>query len=302
MELRQLQAFTTVADHGSFTTAASRLRLTQSAISHQIKALEEACGVVLFDRSSRVVRLTDAGQVFLGHAKRILAQVENARVAMAELAGGTRGHCRFASLPSVAAYLLPPAIATFQQQYPDVELHLMETLQAQGLVAVQQGSVDFGILGLPVDDTHLQSMSLMRDEFVLLVPQNHHLARRQSITLAELAHERFILYPKGGGGRDQFIVACHQVGFEPQVAFESDDRETILGLVTAGVGITLMPRLITQHTRANGPVMVESLEPRLFREVGLVWNPQRYLPQAARNFMTLLRERVQTAEFPSPMV
>src|SRR4029453_17901131 len=117
----------------------------------------------------------------------------------------------------------------------------------------------------------------------LMVPQNHRLVGRRAVRLVELAAERFVLYPKGAGGRDLFLNACHRAGVEPRVVFESDDRETILGLVAAGVGVTLMPRLVSLHTRVDGPVMVEVLEPRLSREVGMVWHADRYLPQAARN-------------------
>lgn len=293
MELRQLLAFKVVAKQGSFTAAANHLHLTQSAVSQQIKALEDECGVLLFERSSRLVRLTAAGQVLLTHTERILAQVENARVEMAEMAGGTKGRCRLASLPSIAAYLLPQAIACFQQRYPGVELQLMESVQAQLLAWVQQGTVDFSIMGLPVGDPQLQHISLLHDEFVLIVPREHPLARRRAVRLAELVVEHFILYPKGAGGRELILEACGRAGFEPRLGLESDDRETILGLVAAGVGVTLMPRLIAQHTRVDGPVIIDLLEPRLLREVGIVWHPQRYLPQAARNFMTLLRELVQ---------
>ena len=130
MELRQLIAFKEVATHASFTAAATHLHLTQSAVSQQIKALEDECNVTLFDRSGRLVRLTNAGQVLLSHVERILAQVENARVEMAEMAGGARGRCRLASLPTIAAYLLPRALATFQRRYPGVEVQLMEARAA----------------------------------------------------------------------------------------------------------------------------------------------------------------------------
>ena len=155
MELRQLIAFKTVAEQESFTTAAGVLRLTQSAISQQIKALEDECEVLLFDRSSRVIRLTDAGHLFLTRVELILAQVENARIEMAEMAGGSKGRCRIGSLPSIAAYLLPQAIARFQQRYPGVELQLKESLQWQVLEWVRQGVVDFAIMGLPVQDEQL---------------------------------------------------------------------------------------------------------------------------------------------------
>jgi LysR family transcriptional activator of glutamate synthase operon len=294
MELRQLLAFKKVAEQGSFTVAASHLCLTQSAVSQQIRALEEECGMPLFERSNRLVRLTAAGQVFMTHVERILAQVENARVEMAEMAGGTKGSCRLASLPSFAAYLLPQAIARFQQRYPGVELQLMEAIQAQLVAWVQQGVVDFGVMSLPVSDPQLQSAPLVRDELVLVVPQHHRLAGHHAVRLAELVTERFVFYPKGAGGRDLFFEACRRAGFEPQVGFESDDRETILGLVAAGVGVTLIPRLIAHHTRVDGPVMIDIVEPRLSREVGLVWHPSRYLPQTARNFMAMLRELVPT--------
>ena len=167
MELRQLIAFKEVATHASFTAAATHLHLTQSAVSQQIKALEDECNVTLFDRSGRLVRLTNAGQVFLSHVERILAQVENARVEMAEMAGGARGRCRLASLPTIAAYLLPRALATFQRRYPGVEVQLMEAVQLQLLEWVQQGTVDFSIVALPVHDPHLQSAPLLHDDFVL---------------------------------------------------------------------------------------------------------------------------------------
>ncbi|MGE3539188.1 MAG: LysR family transcriptional regulator [Candidatus Tectimicrobiota bacterium] len=293
MELRQLIAFKEVAIHSSFTAAATHLHLTQSAVSQQIKALEDECGVTMFDRSGRLVRLTNAGQVFLSHVERILAQVENARVEMAEMAGGARGRCRVAALPSIAAYLLPRALAAFQRRYPGVEVHLMESVQAQLLEWVQQGTVDFSIVALPVQDPQLQSTSLLHDEFVLVVPKDHLFASRRIVKLAELVTERFVLYPKGAGGREQFIEACRQAGFEPQVAFESEDRETILGLVAAGVGITLIPRFIAHHTRVDGPITVDIVEPRLRREVGVVWRRNRYLPQAARNLMSLLADAVR---------
>ena len=295
MELRQLIAFKEVAAHSSFTAAATHLHLTQSAVSQQIKALEDECGVTLFDRSGRLVRLTNAGQVLLTHVERILAQVENARVEMAEMAGGARGRCRLAALPSVAAYILPKALATFQRRYPAVEVQLMEAVQSQLLEWVQQGIVDFSIVALPVHDPHLQSTSLLHDEFVLVVPQDHPFASRRIVRLAELVTERFIFYPKGAGGREQFIEACRQAGFEPQVAFESEDRETMLGLVAAGVGITFLPRIIAQHTRVDGPITVNIGEPRLRREVGIVWRRNRYLPQSARNLIALLEDVVRNA-------
>jgi DNA-binding transcriptional LysR family regulator len=295
VELRQLIAFKEVASQSSFTAAAAHLRLTQSAVSQQIKALEDEYGVVFFDRSGRLVRLTDAGRVFQTHVERILAQVENARVEMAEMAGGTRGRCRLASLPSIAAYILPRAVAIFQQRYPDVELQLMEALQVHLLEWVQQGTVDFSILSLPVHDPHLQSITLLHDDFVLMVPKDHVLAGRRKVRLAALVDERFIQFPKGAGGRELFIDACHQVGFEPRSVFESDDRETILGLVAAGVGVTSVPRRIAQHTRMDGPVIVDIVEPRIVREVGIVWRHNRYLPQAARHLIALLEQLVQEA-------
>src|SRR5262249_61964597 len=135
---------------------------------------------------------------------------------MAEMAGGARGRCRLAALPSIAAYLLPRALAAFQRRYPGVEVQLMEAVQAQVLEWVQQGIVDFSIVALPVHDPHLQSTPLLQDEFVLVVPKDHALADRRIVRLAELATERFIFYPRGAGGREQFIEACRQAGFEPQ--------------------------------------------------------------------------------------
>jgi DNA-binding transcriptional LysR family regulator len=146
-----------------------------------------------------------------------------------------------------------------------------------------------------VHDPHLQSTPLLHDEYVLVVPKDHAFAGRRIVRLAELVTERFVLYPKGSGGREQLIEACRQAGFEPQVVFESEDRETILGLVAAGVGITFTTRFTAHHTRVDGPVTVDIVEPRLRREVGVVWRRNRYLPQAARNLITLLEDVVRNS-------
>ncbi len=195
VEFLHLTTFTTVAQTGSFTTAARALRLSQSSISQHIKVLEEELGTPLFLRTTRQVRLTDAGERFLGHAHRLLNQAAQVQQEMTQLAEGLQGHTTAGTLPSLAVHLLAPAIHRLQERYPEVQVQIKEGGQLELEAALQSGDVDFGVTELPAHTQQIQSRMLFREPYRLLVQQEHRLATRRQVRLQELAHEKFIVFP-----------------------------------------------------------------------------------------------------------
>ena len=293
MELRQLLAFKEVVEREGFTRAANRLHLTQSAVSQQIKALEDELGTSLLHRVCRQVRLTDAGQVFLAHTIRILEQVENAQSDVAEIVDGVKGCCRVACIPSIAPGILPHLIMKFREMYPRVELQTMVGSEAQLLSWLKEGTVDVSITGFPVPCTDVQSKSVLKEKYVIVVPSSHHFAGRISIKLEELISEDVVSFPRDSLTRSWFLEVCGEVGFQPNVVFESDDLNTRLGMVSAGLGISVESHRLVTYGEFPGTAIIEVEETELLRDIGVIWRQNGHRPRNVDNFLTILDQVVK---------
>ena len=290
MEFLHLTTFATVAQLGSFTTAARSLHLSQSSISQHIKALEEEVGTPLFIRTTRQVRLTDAGERFLGHAHRLLNQTAQIQQDMTQLAEGVQGHTTVGTLPSLAVHLLAPAIHRLQQRYPEVQVQIKEGTQLELEANLQSGEVDFGVLELPAHTQQMQSRILLREPYHLLVPQGHRLAARRQVRLQEVANEKFIVFPASARSRETLGQAFHHMGCNVQIAVEVASALTLASMVQAGVGVALAPSLVFQHVQLHNVAILDLIAPRFSRTVGLIWHRDQYLSPVARNLMQLLGE------------
>ena len=290
MEFLHLTTFTTVAQMGSFTTAGRSLRLSQSTISQHIKTLEDELGMPLFIRTTRQVRLTDAGERFLGHAHRLLNQAAQVQQDMTQLSEGVQGHSTVGTLPSLAVHLLAPAIHRLQQRYVEVKVQIREGSQLELEADVQSGEVDFGVMELPVHTQQLQSHLLLREPYNVLVPRGHRLATRRQVRLHELAHERFVVFPTRARGREHLQQAFHQMGLNLQIAVEAASALTLASMVQAGAGVALAPALVFQHVQLHDVAILDLIAPRFRRTVGLIWHRDQYLSPVARNLMQLLCE------------
>ncbi|MFL5937385.1 MAG: LysR family transcriptional regulator [Gaiellaceae bacterium] len=286
VELRHLLALQAIAEHGSFGRAARALGYTQSAISQQVAALERAVGEKLIERPGgpRPVSLTEAGQLLLRHAEAIVARMKAAQADLAAFSEGAAGPLRIGTYQSVSARLLPALVRRFKDAFPKVEIQLSESAIDDELEArVERGDVDLSFVMLPMNDAPLEAAQLLVDPYVLLVPTGSSLAgRAKPPSLREIAKEPLIGYRQC---RSMAAVetAIRRAGAEPRIVFRSDDNGTVQGLVGAGIGVALVPRLTLQPTEGVEVIdMGDLLPPRL---VGIAWHRDRYRTPAARAFV-----------------
>jgi len=263
LNVARLKVLKEVAYRGSISAAAEAMSYTQSAISQQIATLEAETGMALLESHPRGVSLTAAGQMLVGHAEGILAGLDAAEAALSEIAGLRGGRLRVASFPTAGATLMPHAIATFRAGYPDVELTLSEGEPEEIVPRLRAGEVDLALLfefageSLLADDVN--KIALIEDPMHLALPREHPLAGSETIRLEDLAGEDWVQTSRTSLCALHVVRSCHAAGFEPHVTFESDDYQTIQGLVAAGVGVALIPELALSVVREE--IAIRPLSP-----------------------------------------
>jgi len=263
LNVARLRVLKEVAYRGSLSAAADAMSYTQSAISQQIAALEGETGMALLERHPRGVSLTAAGQTLVGHAEGILARLEAAEASMAAIAGLHGGRLRVASFSTAGATLMPLAIAAFRSAYPQVELTLAEGEPEEIVLRLRAGELDLALLFEFADESALQEgltrTELLADPMYLALPRAHPLASRADVRLSDLAAEAWVQTSRSSPCARHVVRSCHEAGFEPNVAFESDDYQTVQGLVAAGVGVALIPELALSVVRDD--IVVRALSP-----------------------------------------
>lgn len=243
VELQQLRYVVAIAEERNFTRAAERCFVVQSALSHQIKALERELGATLFARSSRRVELTPAGKAFLVEARASLAAAERAVVVAAKATGQVRGSLTLGVIPTVTAVDVPDAVADFHATYPHVDLTLRTGGSDEFMADISTGRLDVAFLGL--DDTTpphgVASRELTRGRLVAVLPAGHELASRRQLRLTDMTDEAFIDFPAGSPGRLQTDRAFKLADLNRRVTFEATSTEFMLALVARGLGICFLP-------------------------------------------------------------
>ncbi|PQZ61166.1 MULTISPECIES: LysR substrate-binding domain-containing protein [unclassified Microbacterium] len=269
MELQQLRYVVEVADTLSFTRAAERCFVTQSALSHQIASLEREIGRRLFVRSSRSVRLSEAGQAFVEHARIALRAAERAKEDAAAVDGVVEGTLRIGVIPTVTAIDVPAVLVAYRAAHPRVRVELQVGNSDVLIRRLRQDELDIALLGLRdgLDPVGVASHALSRARLVAVFPRGHELALRSSIELEDIAGMTFADFPAATSGRAQSDAAFTAAGLTRDVAFEADSATLILGLVEAGLAVTLLAPgtversgfdVATAEVR-GGPVRVEYL-------------------------------------------
>jgi DNA-binding transcriptional LysR family regulator len=254
-----------VITRGSFSAAAETLSYTQSAVSQAIARLEAETGAVLIVRDRRGVRPTPAGATLVDHAEKILAQVGAAEAELAAVLGARGGRLRVASFPSAGSTLMPLAVARFRREHPDVELSLAEGEPEEIAPRLREGEFDLALLfefpGVRERaSTGLRPVTLLEDPMQVALPVAHPLAGKRALALGDLREEQWVQTSASSPCARHVVRLCLAAGFEPHVTFESDDYETVQGLVAAGVGVALIPRLAS--TRVHEGVVIRALAPR----------------------------------------
>jgi DNA-binding transcriptional LysR family regulator len=284
LNVARLRVLREVAHRGSFSAAAEALSYTQSAVSQQIATLETEAGMPLLERHPRGVSLTAAGQTLVGHAEGILARLDAADAALSAIAGLRGGRLRMASFPTAGATLMPLAIATFRASYPDVELMLAEGEPEEIAPRLRAGELDLALLFEFAGETFVEQdmtrLELLEDPMFLALPREHPLAGREQLRLADLAEEPWIQTSRSSPCARHVVRSCHEAGFEPNVSFESDDYQTIQGLVAAGVGVALIPELALSTIREDIVIRALSPHPPVRRVIAAAPAGARLVPAA----------------------
>jgi len=294
MELRHLRYFVTVAEELHFGRAAQRLHLSQPPLSMQIKALEQELGTLLLERTQRRVALTPAGEVFLKEAREILARVEQAAANAQRAARGEVGEL-IIGFVSIADYnLLPQTLSTFRTANPGIRLVLREATSDVQLQQLADERMDVGFIVPPVADERLAVLPLLREPLVAALPAQHPLARgRGALALARLRDMPFILFPRhmAQGLYDDIVSFCRQAGFSPRVEQEAVQMQTIVSLVSSGLGVALIPASL-RHLARTGVVYRSLRETGPSTEIALAWRMRDTRP-ALQRFLEAVRSVVK---------
>lgn len=293
----RLRVLTEVVGRGSFSAAADSLNYTQSAVSQAVARLEAETGTALVVRDRAGVRPTAAGAMLIEHAEAILAQIDAAEADLEALLGLRGGRLRMASFPSAGATLMPLAIATFRARHPDIELSLAESEPEEIAPRLRLGEIDLALLFHFGDEEDrllegLHTVELLQDPLHVAIPETHPLARARDLRLADLRAQEWVQTSATSPCARHVVRSCLAAGFEPHVTFESDDYETVQGLVAAGVGVALVPRLAL--TRLRPGIVVRELAPSSpTRTVLAATLPGASAPPAAKTMLLVLAEVAQ---------
>lgn len=285
MELRQLKYFIEVARVEHFSKAAETLHVAQSALSRQIGLLEKELGVELFEREGRNVRLTLIGKLFAEQAMNALKAIDNAKQLIDEYLDPEHGTIRIGFPSSIASSTLPTVISDFKKEHPEVKFYLRQGSYDFLTEGIKNREIDISFIGpVPRVDPDLHADILFSESFVALLPEDHPLSTKGNLSLDQLENEAFVLFPEGFVLRKIVVDACHQAGFRPFVPFVGEDFNAIKGLVTAGIGVTLLPETTLYENMPSGTVRIKISNPDVKRTVGIVIPKNRELSPSEKVF------------------
>jgi DNA-binding transcriptional LysR family regulator len=308
LDVKQLRVLKAVAEHGSFSAAAEALAYTQPAISQQVAALEKRAGTTLVDRTSRGVRLTEAGSALVDHAEVVLARLAAAEAELEAMAGIRGGRVRLASFPTAGASVLPPAVALFTRRHPEVELSFVEREPEEAAQMLRAAELEvalvfeYGEYNQPELERFYEGIELQRlvdDPMYLALPLGHPAANKPRVRLQDFSAETWIQESGNHSWCGRFHeTACLAAGFTPKVGFRSDDYNVVQGLVAAGVGISLLPGLSLTNVRED--IVIRSLGRRApTRRIAAATLAGRYRSPAPEAMLGILEEVAARFELPS---
>ena len=273
MNLRDLSYLVALAEHRHFGRAAEASFVSQPTLSTQIRKLEDELGVALVERTPRKVLLTETGREIARRARGVLSQIDEIKSIAQRTRDPESGTIRLGIFPTLGPYLLPHVIPRLGERFPRLELLLREEKTEQILHMLREGTLDAGILALPVHDDSLHSEFLFEEPFVLAVPSTHDLATRRTLSMDDLSQQNLLLLEDGHCLRDQALEVCQLAGAGEKTGFRATSLETLRQMVSANVGITLLPTLAVKPPVAQSPnVSLLAFEaPAPSRRIAMLW-------------------------------
>jgi LysR family transcriptional regulator, benzoate and cis,cis-muconate-responsive activator of ben and cat genes len=279
LELRHLRYVVAVAEELHFGRAAARLGIAQPPLSQQIQRIERILGVELFRRTRRSVELTDVGVLLVGEARDLLAHASRVGEAIRHAAAGTAGTVRLGFVGSATHEVLPTLLRRFREDTPDARVVPEELPTTEQVAAIEAGTLDVGLVRLPIASTEVATHALMEEPLVIVLPDFHPLAHRRRLPLAALADEAFVMWGRRLNPlfHDEVISACLDAGFSPNVTQEAGEMPTIVSLVSAGLGVSLVPASM-ERQRTSGVVYVPMQGPGVRIAIALAWRREHPSP------------------------
>jgi LysR family hydrogen peroxide-inducible transcriptional activator len=287
MEFHQLRYVCAIADTGSFSRAAERCRVAQPSLSQQVQKLEEDLGARLFDRLGRSVRLTEAGRAFLPHARSILHQMEAARSGVEGKRTDVRGSIAVGVIPTIAPYLMPQYVVAFSKKYPEARLRIAEETTPVLVESLRNLAIDVAVLSLPLRHKEFHVFPLRTEPLYAVLPREHPKASAKTVALKELREEQFVTLRDGHCFRDLSFAACTRAKVNPRIAFESGQFSSLLGMVAAGVGVSLVPEMAIDRSARCSYVRLS--DPQALRTIVAAVMKGRSFNRVQQAFLELLR-------------
>ena len=291
MNLRDLRYLVALADHKHFGRAAEASFVSQPTLSTQLKKLEDELGMALVERNPRNVLLTEVGEAVVRRAKIILREADEIKAIARRAKDPESGTVRIGIFPTLAPYLLPHVVPEIVKRFPKLELILLEDKTDAILKKLHDGELDAGLLALPIHDDTLHAEFLFEEAFVLALPKHHRLAKAKRVKLADLALESLLLLDDGHCMRDQALEVCAMTGAAEKPGFRATSLETLRHMVSANVGITLMPALSVNAPAPNSPgiCLIPFSEPAPHRRIAMIWRRTSALTAFLHQLVPLLK-------------
>ncbi|WP_046863896.1 LysR family transcriptional regulator [Microvirga massiliensis] len=287
-EVLDLRAFTAVVELEGFNRAAEMLNMSQPALSRRIQRLEGAVGAALLERTTRRVSLTALGRELLPLIQRMLDEFDSSLFAMRDVGVRRAGQISLACIPTAAFYFLPSVIARFNEQYPNIRFRIFDLSANDGLESVARGEVEFGINLLGSSDPELTFEPLLADPFVLACRRDHPFARREAVDWADLDGQRIVMVSRASGNRTLLDAALAKADVHLSWSYEVTHLSTSLGLVEAGLGLSVLPQLATPQ--GDHPIIITRpiRNPEVSRTIGVVRRQGGRLAPATERFLDML--------------
>jgi LysR family transcriptional regulator, hydrogen peroxide-inducible genes activator len=276
-----------VADSESFSRAAEQSHVSQPSLSQQILKLEDELGARLFDRLGRSVRLTDLGKTFLPRARAVLRELEAARGDVVERKESVGGSICIGVIPTIAPYFLPAQLTFLSRRFPQARVTVVEEITPVLLERLRASVVDVAVLALPIRGHEFETFPLLKEHLFAALPKKHKYSKRASISLKELRAEAFLLLRDGHCFRDTAVAACDRARLHPQIVFESGQFSSILSMVGAGMGVSIVPEMAVE--KRTGCRFVRIQDEEASRTIGAVVLRGRSLTRLHRAFLARLR-------------
>lgn len=302
MELRHLRYYIVVAEQLHFGRAAKLLNISQPPLSNQIKHLEEEIGVQLLIRNNKEVRITPAGQHFLEAAKNCITTLDKEIAFTQRIAQGKEGTISIGFSGTMSFHLIPSIVKDFKRSHPGIDIRLQQLTTHNQVVGLIHGTIDIGFLVVPVLDKRINNITILEEHFVACLPKSHPLATcSQVIDVSKLCDENWVMTPReaGHGYYDAIMSLCKEQGFIPNVIQTAQEQQTLVALVAAEIGVTLLPHSATYIK--NDHVVYKEINSDVKKVSAMAWNSS-LLTDAARFFIQYIEEKIDEGTIEEPTV